>query len=75
MASLCLFYKYFYGNCFDELFKSATRLATKSHCFTVELACSVLIVSFLTLLTGGTPNFLLPCYLQSSKIKMHLLSY
>ena len=47
VASLCLFYKYFHGLCSDELFtmvpslyrfKRNTRLAARSHQFTVKLA-------------------------------------
>ncbi len=55
VASLCLFYKYFHGNCSDELlslvprlheFKRPTRLASRSHPYTVEtFKCSRLFYS------------------------------
>ncbi|CAE1293373.1 unnamed protein product [Acanthosepion pharaonis] len=50
VASLCPFYKYFHGNCSDEVFslvprlhefKRSSRLASRSHPFTVEtVKCS-----------------------------------
>lgn len=46
VASLRLFYKYFHGNCCDELLSLATRLASRSHPFPVEMAkCSHLFYS------------------------------
>ncbi|CAE1265595.1 unnamed protein product [Acanthosepion pharaonis] len=47
VASLCLFYKYFHGNCSEELhwlvprrheFKRPTRLASRSHPFTLHVS-------------------------------------
>ncbi len=55
VTSLCLFYKYFHGNCSEELhslvprrheFQRLTRLASRSHLFTVETPkCSRLFYS------------------------------
>lgn len=82
VAFLCLFYKYFHGNCSDELspfghriyeFKHNTRLTAKSHLFTVEMAKDIiinfmLIVSSITFLVCKT--FLASCFLVNFALKL-----
>lgn len=86
VVSLCLFYKYFCGNCSDVLsslvprlheFKRTTKLTTRSHRFTVEITrCSRMFYSnnFFSRTSSLWNSFLISSFLRPTFKNLNAMS-